>query len=204
MPLPESTSLTLQQAIRLIAKRVRKPMQCVREAFVTAAIEGRITATGCPHASTLYGEPEYFDAPLSPRTDVKPEAWEDEICWQKSRVGRYSSVRIDRAEIDRWLGMATEHVEGKAVPAATVSPGDWSTTDAVVSASSGDNTSPRTVSYSKLKETLRKHGNAPEIALLKYAKTTFAPKSVPRSLLQKAREDLFGKPARGRPKKGAK
>jgi hypothetical protein len=130
MPLPESTSLTLQQSLRLIAKRVRKSIHRVRESLVTAAIEGTITATGCRHASALPGEPEYFAAPMNRRTDVSPEAWGSEICWQISRVGLYSLVRFDRAEIERWLATAAEHVERKAVPAVIISLSESPTADA--------------------------------------------------------------------------
>jgi hypothetical protein len=127
MPLPEPTSLSLQQSVRLIAKRLRKSVRRVRESLIAAALEGTISATGCPHASAVPGEPEYFAARLNPRTDVRPEAWGGEICWRISRVGLYSLVRIDQAEIERWLAKAGERVERKV---ATVAPRESTTDDA--------------------------------------------------------------------------
>jgi hypothetical protein len=108
MALPGSALLSLAQAARLIHERTREPVRRVREALFEAAIAGDITATGCVHASTLLGEPEYFAARMNPRTNVPPEAWGDEICWGISRVGLYSMVRFDRAEIERWLASAAQ------------------------------------------------------------------------------------------------
>jgi hypothetical protein len=70
-----------------------------------------------------------------------------------------------------------------------------------VAASSGDDTSLKTVSYGELKRVIDRHGNAAENKLMAHAKLTFPQKSVPRKLLRKAREELFGKPRRGAPQK---
>jgi hypothetical protein len=103
MPLPEAALLSLPQAARLIRERAAESARRVRRALVGAAIAGDITATGCVHASSLLGEPEYFAARMNPPTNVPREAWGTAICWRKSRVGFYSMVRFERAEIERFL-----------------------------------------------------------------------------------------------------
>jgi hypothetical protein len=142
MLLPRSDWLSLPQTVAFVVKATGEPRSAVRSALIDAALAGAIIATGCLHASTVPGEPEYFAARLNPRTVVRPEAWGDEICWQISRVGLYSLVRFERAEIERWLGTATQQQPadaGEAVPVATVSPDDSSTTDeaAIISPSTG-------------------------------------------------------------------
>ena len=83
--------------------------------------------------------------------------------------------------------------------AVAVSPNASSTMD--VAATSGDDTSLKTVSYAELKRVIDLHGNAAEDKLIAHAKLAFPQKSVPRKLLRKAREELFGKPRRGAPQK---
>jgi hypothetical protein len=206
MPLPVSTWLSLSETVAFVVEATGEPEDRVRAALTEAALAGEITATGCLHLSMLpFRSQRYYDIyfahpALSDRKGVPSSAWGAAISWSKSRVGRYDLVRFERAEIERWLGRTAQQVDAdEAVRGAAVSPSESPTTDAAVS--SGDDTLPHTVSYSELKGAIAAHGNAAEDKLMAYAKDKFAPKRVPRQLLRDAREEVFGKPHRGAPKR---
>ena len=124
MPLPRPDWLSLPQTVAFVVKATGERAADVRSALIDAALAGAIIATGCLHASAVPGESEYFAARLNPRTDVRPEAWGDEICWQISRVGLYSLVRFELAEIERWLSAAAPGPHARAILDAPEPPPD--------------------------------------------------------------------------------
>jgi hypothetical protein len=205
MPLPVSVLLSLPETVRFVMERAGETESRICAALTEAALAGEIVATGCLHLSLLdpsrskrYYDVYFSHGAVSNRENVPSGAWGAALSWPKSRVERYDIVR---AEIDRWLGTAKagHDVERKAVPAATVSLSESQTTDATVVR--GNDTSPNTVSYSDLKSAIKQHGDAAESKLWAYAKDKFPQKRVPRHLLRLAREEVFGKPSRGAPKK---
>jgi hypothetical protein len=190
MPLPQPAWLSLAETVWFAVAATGESEDRVRSALTEAALAGTIAATGCRHRSAHPNPDRYFAHPLLYDREVVPSsAWGTAISWPQSRVGIYDLVRFHRAEIERWLG---------TVPAAAVSPDELPTTDAV--AATGDQTSPSTVSYNELKAAIELHGNAAERTLIKHAKAAFPQKRVPRSLVRRARGELFDKPLLGRPK----
>jgi hypothetical protein len=48
------------------------------------------------------------------RAAVSPGEWSGPIDWRLSRVGRYDLVRVERAEIEHWLGTAVDKLRSGA------------------------------------------------------------------------------------------
>jgi hypothetical protein len=128
MPLPVSTSLSLLGAVRFVVNATGESEDCVRTALIDAGITGAISATGCQHSSAHPNLARYFAHPvLSGRENVPSWAWSGPFDWRASRVGRYDLVRIDRAEIGRWLAPARPKTAdtagtGEQVAAAALEP----------------------------------------------------------------------------------
>jgi hypothetical protein len=105
VPLPLSDSLCLAEVGRFVVDATGEDRQRVAAALIEAGITGAISATGCLHSSAHPNLARYFAHPvLGDRQNVPASAWGGPIDWQASRIGRYDLVRIDRAEIERWLG----------------------------------------------------------------------------------------------------
>jgi hypothetical protein len=116
MPLPIADSLTLTEAAHYIAEAENESLDRARSALVEAGLLAKIVASGCCHRSAHRSLARYFEAPPYPRQAVPAETWGEDKDWQRSRLGRYSAVRIERAAIDHWLGT------GKSQPAAAPEP----------------------------------------------------------------------------------
>jgi hypothetical protein len=211
MPLPVPDLLSLPETVRFVIEATGESEDRVRSTLLEATLAGTITATGCRHRSTLaQRDPKrYFAHPVLYEREVVPSwAWGTRGCWPLSRVGIYDLVRFGRAEIERWLGTAetepraeafTAADSSKAVRTAALSPNELPATDAA--AANGDEVSPSIVSYAELRAAIATHGAAPEDKLIEYATATFPQKHVPRQLIRDARDELFGKPRLGRPKR---
>src|SRR5262249_35173411 len=107
MPLPISDSLSLSEAVQFVMEKTGESEAHVCAALTEAGSTGALTATGCLHLSALSDPAKYFDHPaLSERMPVPSGNWGLPISWQKSRIGRYDLVRLNRADIERWLGEA--------------------------------------------------------------------------------------------------
>ena len=122
MPLPVSDSLSLSGAVQFVMEKTGEIEARVYAALTEAGLTGALTATGCLHLSALSDPAKYFDHPaLSERMPVPPGNWGLPISWQKSRIGRYDLVRLNRADIERWLAAAPAN-GNKQPPAASPSP----------------------------------------------------------------------------------
>jgi hypothetical protein len=107
MPLPAPAWLSLLEAVRSVVEATSESEDRVREVLTGAGLMGAIIATGCRHLSSYKDSARYFAHPfLDERETVPQEAWGTAICWSKSRVGRYDLIRLDRADIERWLAAA--------------------------------------------------------------------------------------------------
>jgi hypothetical protein len=120
MSLPASAWLSLRQAIDLIIQITSESEARVRESLQDAGLAGEIIATGHTHSSYAPRHTEkYFQAPQRGHEQVPKQEWGGCINWNISRIGGYSSVRIDRAEIFRWLRTAAP---GNGDPSGSASP----------------------------------------------------------------------------------
>lgn len=131
MALPLSDSLSPTEAVRIVSAATGEDQQRVAGSLIEAGITGAIVATGCLHSSAAPNLKAYFAHPvLSPRQEVPAQYWGGQIDWARSRIGRYDLVRLDRSEIDRWLGAtkepppATETGESNARHGAKVPSGE--------------------------------------------------------------------------------
>jgi hypothetical protein len=107
MPLPVSALLSLPEAVRFLEEATSENENRVRAALREAGLAGAITATGCLHSSSLPDPAKYFAHPaLNEREPVPPHEWGTTISWLESRIGRYDLVRLNRADIERWLAAA--------------------------------------------------------------------------------------------------
>jgi hypothetical protein len=107
MPLPAPAWLSLLEAVQFVVEATCESEDRVREVLTGAGLMGTIIATGCRHLSSYKDSARYFAHPiLDERETVPQEAWGTAICWSKSRVGMYDLIRLDRAEIERWLAAA--------------------------------------------------------------------------------------------------
>ncbi len=198
MPLPVSGSLSLAEAGQFVVDATGAGQHSVAAALKEDGITGSISATGCLHSSALPNLAQYFAHPvLGDRQTVPAAAWRGPIDWRLSRIGRYDQVRIDRAEIERWLATATPE------------PADIARTGEEVAAAApeperSDNASESTVNYLALKAAIEQHGAGTEAQLTAHAALAFPGKHVPRAWVRRARDDLFGKPSPGRPKSADK
>lgn len=134
MPLPLAASLTLAEVGRFVSETTGEAdKRRVADALVNAGASGAIQATGRRHASAHPKLQQYFAHPvLYDRENVPAAYWSvGPIDWQLSRIARYDEVRIERAEIQRWLGASSAtgpaaQEAGANVPRrdATVAPAD--------------------------------------------------------------------------------
>lgn len=104
MRLPVSALLSLPEAVRFVGEATSENENHVRTALREAGLAGAITATGCSHLSTHLDPARYFAHPaLNDREPVPPDEWGTTISWVESRIARYDLVRLNRADIERWL-----------------------------------------------------------------------------------------------------
>jgi hypothetical protein len=109
LPLPVSGLLSLAEVHRFVVDATAEDKQPVATVLIEAGITGAISATGCLHSSAHPNPARYFAHPvLGDRQNVPAAAWGGPIDWRLSRVGRYDLVRVERAEIERWLGTAVD------------------------------------------------------------------------------------------------
>jgi len=195
MRLPVSGLLSLAEAGQLVVDATGKDQTSVADALIEAGINGAISATGCLHSSTHRNLARYFAHPVrSDRQNVPAQAWSGPIDWRESRIDRYDLVRINRADIERWLSTALLESD---IPAQGIESTD---TANIAAANRSNQLSPKTVSYADLKAEIEAKGQASESHLMAFARQAFPAKQIPRDLLRRVRKDLFGKPPRGRPK----
>jgi hypothetical protein len=106
MPLPVSDWLSLQEAVKHVIEATGESEARIREALTAAGLAGELIATGCSHLSYLRNLDKYFAHPaLNEREPVPPDDWGLTISWEKSRIGRFDLVRLNRADIERWLAV---------------------------------------------------------------------------------------------------
>ena len=107
MPLPVSTWLSLSPAVRFVVEATGESEDRARAALIEAGLVGEIIATGCRHLSTSKDSAMYFaHRALNEPESVPPQAWGTAISWPESRIGSYDLVRLNRADIERWLAAA--------------------------------------------------------------------------------------------------
>jgi hypothetical protein len=112
MPLPAPAWLSLLEAVQFVIKPTGESKNRVHEVLTGAGLMGAITATGCRHLSTCKDSAMYFaHLALDERETVPPETWGTTISWLESRIGRYDLVRLNRADIERWLAAAATNGE---------------------------------------------------------------------------------------------
>jgi hypothetical protein len=120
MPLPAPAWLSLSETIRFVVEATGEGEDRVRAALKEAGLTGAITATGCLHSSTHSDPAKYFAHPvLNDRATLPPETWGTTISWLESRIGRYDLVRLNRAEIERWLAVAHRNEHPRAEDSST-------------------------------------------------------------------------------------
>ncbi len=104
MTLRVPSCISLQEAVSSVMKATGESENCVRAALAEAGLTGAINATGCLHLCSLPNPAKYFAYPvLNERETVPKQAWGATISWLESRIGRYDLVRLNRADIERWL-----------------------------------------------------------------------------------------------------
>jgi hypothetical protein len=107
MPLPVSALLSLPEAVRFVGEATGENETRVRTALREAGLAGAITATGCLHLSAHLDPARYFAHPaLNEREPVPPDEWGTTISWLESHIARHDLVRLNRADIERWLAAA--------------------------------------------------------------------------------------------------
>jgi hypothetical protein len=115
MPLPVSALLSLPEAVRFVGEATGENETRVRTALREAGLAGAITATGCLHLLAHPDPARYFaHRALNERETLPPETWGTTISWLESRIGRYDLVRLNRADIERWLAAAHRNEHPRA------------------------------------------------------------------------------------------
>jgi hypothetical protein len=113
--LPASGRLSLSEAAQFVMERTGENKARVREAMIEAGLAGMLTATGCMHFSAHPDPAKYFAHPaLGEPKPVPPQDWGLTISWPDSRIGSYDLVRLNRADIERWLAVAATNGDKKA------------------------------------------------------------------------------------------
>jgi hypothetical protein len=102
MGLPSPDTLSLSQAVAFVVSRCDCTDSAAKDALRRAGREGRLESEGVLPLTAL-PRPRFPE-----RYPPKCEDWGQQINWETSSVGRYSSVLITLRSIEAWLGPRQE------------------------------------------------------------------------------------------------
>jgi hypothetical protein len=104
MGLPSPDSLSLSEAAALVRDQGDCSEKEAREALRRAGLDGRLNGSGSIPLSVHPNRIVRERHRARTREAIRPTDWDSNIDWNAGTVGPYSSVLIERASIEAWLG----------------------------------------------------------------------------------------------------